>query len=48
MDFMGLEDEDTNQLDQIKQNNKSKKTLKTVLSRGKLNKRELDEMFLGY
>jgi hypothetical protein len=49
MVFMALEDEDNTQLDSIKKNNeKSKKSLKTVLSRGKLDKREMDEMFLDY
>ncbi len=47
MVFMGLEDDDNTQLDEIKKNTeKSKKSLKTVLSRGKLDPREMDEMFL--
>lgn len=42
-----LDDRDTNQLDEInKHKEKSKKSVKTVLSRGKLNRQEIDEMFL--
>lgn len=49
MVMMGIEDEDSTQLDMIKQKaEKRKRSLKKVLSRGKLDKRELDEMFLDY
>lgn len=45
--FDMLEDRDNSTLEEInKTKEKSKKTVKTVLSRGKLNKQELDEMFL--
>ncbi len=47
--IMEFDDEDTIKLDEIKTNTKTtKKSLKTVMSRGKLNRREMDEMFLGY
>lgn len=46
--FDMLDDRDTSQLEEISETrSKSKKTVKTVLSRGKLNRQELDEMFLG-
>ncbi|MFP4117840.1 MAG: hypothetical protein ACLFTR_02860 [Candidatus Woesearchaeota archaeon] len=42
-----LNDRDNNTLEEInKTKEKRKKTVKTVLSRGKLNRDELDEMFL--
>ncbi len=45
--FDMLDDRDSNTLEEInKTRDKNKKTVKTVLSRGKLNKQELDEMFL--
>ena len=46
-DILELDDRDTNTLEEISKNKeKTKKTIKTVLSRGKLNRQELDEMFL--
>lgn len=45
--FDMLDDRDSNTLEEInKSKEKRRKTVKTVLSRGKLNKQELDEMFL--
>jgi hypothetical protein len=45
--FDMLDDRDTSTLDEINTSKeKNKKTIKTVLSRGKLNRQELDEMFL--
>ena len=45
--FDMLDDRDSNTLEEIsKSREKGKKTVKTVLSRGKLNRQELDEMFL--
>lgn len=45
--FDMLDDRDSSTLDEIsKSKEKGKKTIKTVLSRGKLNRQELDEMFL--
>ena len=46
--FDMLDDRDSNTLDEISRSReKTKKTVKTVLSRGKLNRQELDEMFLN-
>ena len=46
---MGIDDRDTVQLDEIKiRKDRRKKSLKTVLNRGKLNSAEMDEMFLEY
>ena len=45
--FDMLDDRDSNTLEEINnRREKSRKTVKTVLSRGRLNKQELDEMFL--
>ncbi len=45
--FDMLDDRDSNTLEEIsKTREKKQKTVKTVLSRGKLNRQELDEMFL--
>ncbi|MFW6230876.1 MAG: hypothetical protein ACOC32_02530 [Nanoarchaeota archaeon] len=45
--FDMLDDRDSTTLEEInKSKEKGKKTVKTVLSRGKLNRQELDEMFL--
>ena len=45
--FDMLDDRDSATLEELRgSRDKSKKTVKTVLSRGKLNKKELDEMFL--